>query len=176
MTKFLARERVVGSGRINEAIADQTINAADTYVTGSNVDLGALDARTSLRLRLWLTKTAAGIAQPTLKVRIGTHAAIADVAELSFQLPAQTAAADTAYVEILALFRAGGATAVLEGVCRLMHNLATTGFATSGTPVVEATSSAFDASSEALHAGLSIDPGASGVWTVKGCIAEVITT
>jgi hypothetical protein len=178
MTRVLNAARRAGSAQVIESIADQVVNATNTYIDGSSLPFSSLDARTSLRWRLWLSKTAAGVAAPVIKVVSGPLATIADTARLTFTGPAQTAAADAAYIEILALLRsAGGSTsAVLNGVFRMTHNLDATGFAVLGTPTILAESAGFDSTIRDVVAGLTIDPGAAGVWTIEGIIAEVVNT
>lgn len=164
--------------QINESIGDQTLNATDTYVTGSMlvVPPTKLAARCSIRMRGWATKTAAGTAAPAFKVRVGTAGTIADTVRATFNGPAQTAAADSAFFELLAILRNIGTSAVLSGVLRITHDLLDTGFAIRPCPVVIVVSSGFDVSVADLKLGLSIDPGANGVWTMKGIIAELMDT
>lgn len=178
MTTFLGvKGRTKGLASINESIVDQALNSVDTYVDGSSIQIdGVFQARTSIRFRLWLTKTAAGVATPTFDVRVGAAGTIADTSRLQFTGPAQTAAADTAYIEILVLLRNEGASGVLSGVLRMAHNLASTGFSVVGTPIISGVSSAFDTEPKNSHIGLSINPGASGVWTVKSIIADLVNT
>jgi hypothetical protein len=175
MTKLLDAGRRVDSHLVNEAVADQVLNAADSYLLGSRLDVAAVAARASLRWRMWLTKTAAGVAAPSFKIRLGSAGGLTDTSRLALAGPAQTAAADAAYVEIVATFRAVGEAAVIAAVMRMTHNLDSTGFAVLGTPTVVGQSAAFDSTRhQPLQAGLSVDPGAAGVWTVKGLISELI--
>jgi len=147
-------------------------------VTGTEIPLGNLSPRATLRFRIGITKTAAGTATPIVKVRVGTAGTIADTARLTFTGPAQTAAADTAFIDILVTVRsvAAGTGSVLKGIARLFHHLATTGFSTSGTPVIDAISSGFDLTADDLIASVSIDPGASGAWTVTSVLSELVNT
>lgn len=174
MTKFLQITQQIAGAALNESIADQVANAADTYLTGSHIPLRDLPIRAHLHFKGWMTKTAAGVATPNFIVRIGATGDITDTARLTLTGPAQTAAADTGEFEIDLVVRAVGATAVIEGVLCIRHNLAATGFANQGTVVVEGTSAAFDlAAITNPHVGLSVDPGAAGAWTFKCVTAEI---
>src|SRR5882672_8803482 len=66
--------------------ADIVANAADTYLTGSNIVVPQhlLQAGATLKWRLITTKTAAGVAAPTWNVRVGTLGTIADASRLLF--------------------------------------------------------------------------------------------
>jgi hypothetical protein len=182
MVKVLNAARLAGNSQVSESIADQVLNAVDTLVDGTALPFSRLDPRTQLRWRMWMNKTAAGVAAPTFRVRVGPLATIADVARLTFVGPAQTAVVDTAFVEIIAILRSGGAgaAAVLAGCLRLLHNGeaagAGVGFAVVASPVLEGVSAGFDSTVRDQVASISIDPGAAGVWTVRGVTAEVINT
>jgi hypothetical protein len=182
MARILNVARRAGTPSISESVADQVLNAVDTYVDGTTLPFSKQDARSVLKWRLWMTKTAAGVAAPSFKVRIGTLATIVDTARLTFATAAQTAAVDTAWVEILAILRTGGAAAgaVLAGCLRLLHNGeaagAGVGFANIASPVVEQVSAGFDSTVRDQVVGISIDPGAAGVWTVRGVTAEITNT
>lgn len=160
----------------NESIADQVANAADTYLVGSALAVPShgLQARARFRWRAWMSKTAAGVATPTWTVRIGTLGTVADAARLVFVGPAQTAVIDAGFVEIECLLRNVGAAAVLTGVLYMSHNLQITGLALVPTPTVLVTSAAFDSTVANLIAGVSINPGAAGVWTHTGIVSELV--
>lgn len=168
--------RRAGSALVSESVADQVLNAAEGAIEGSVLPFANIEARTRLKFKLWLTKTAAGVAAPSFKLRVGAKGDATDTARLTFVGPAQTAAVDAAVVEIDIIARAVGAATVLHGVMSMRHNLDATGFAVVGTPVVPATSAPFDATAHDLLASLSIDPGAAGVWTVSGITAEYLST
>ena len=156
--------------------ADEVANAADTYLAGSKlvVPPHLLQAGAIMKWRFAMTKTAAGIAAPTWIVRVGTLGTTGDAARLTFTGPAQTAAVDTGFVEILAILRNTGAAGVLAGFLALEHNLATTGFANAESPVLQATSAGFDTTVAGLKIGVSVNPGASGVWTHQVVSAELL--
>lgn len=145
--------------------------AADTYVTGSNWPIvnTRVQAGTFFNWVVSMSKTAAGTAAPTFNIRYGTAGAVGDTSRVLFTGPAQTAAADTAWLEIFAIFRATGASAVLQGELRLHHNLAVTGFASvnpAGVVFLSTTSGTFDSTVAASIIGLSMNGGASAAWTV----------
>lgn len=154
---------------------DVVANAADTYLAGSSliVPQHLLQAGATFKWRFAATKTAAGVATPIWSVRVGTTGTIADAARLVFTGPAQTAAVDAGYIEITAVLRNTGASGVLAGVLSLSHNLSTTGFSTVQCPTLQVTSAGFDTTTAGLIVGVSVNPGASGVWTHQLCIAEM---
>lgn len=161
----------------NEAIADQVANAADTYLVGSALrgTGNRLAARMRFRWRGWFTKTAAGVATPTFIVRVGTLGTVADAAQLTFTGPAQTAVVDTGFFTIDAILRDVDATAILDGICVLHHDLLDTGVAVRPSPVMHALATpGFDATVRDKYLGVSVNPGAAGVWTFQGVTAEVI--
>ena len=182
MTKILSAARRAGNPSVSESIADQVLNSVDTYIDGSVLPFSRQDARTAIRWRGWITKTAAGVAVPAFKIRKGTAGAIADAALVTLSTVAQTAVADVGFFEILAILRAAGSgtSAVLAAVLRLQHNGeaagAGVGFANIASPIVEAVSAGFDSTVRDQVLGLSIDPGAAGVWTVRGLTAEITNT
>ncbi len=71
--------------------------------------------------------------------------------------------------------RSVGALGVLQGSAWIQHNLAATGFANTitGFNVVQATSAGFDNTAlGGLYVGLSVNGGASAVWTIEQVISE----
>jgi len=150
--------------------------ATDQYVAGSALAIGARQkAGTVLRWRLSYTKTAAGVATPLWKVLFGTNGSAADTARLTYTGVAQTAAADTGFVEIEVIVRSISATGTVAGVCIAHHHNTTTGLADKAqAQIFTATSAAFDNTAAGLYAGLTINPGAAGVWSVVSCSAEAI--
>jgi hypothetical protein len=153
----------------NANTADVPANAADTYLTGSAllVPTAGLKVGTVVRWRMVATKTAAGVVAPAFSVRVGAAGTTGDAQRLLFTGPAQTAAADTAIILIEAILRNIGAAGVLAGGLALTHNLAATGFANQGAVVLQTTSAGFDTTPANLILGVSVDPGAAGVWTFQ---------
>lgn len=156
--------------------ADVVANAADTYLTGSGITVPtgqALQVGTTFRWTFGMTKTAAGTAAPVWIVRVGTAGTTADTARVTFTSPSlQTAAIDTGMVDIVCILRNVGGAGVLQGILTLHHALATTGFASLGSVVVQAGSVGFDTTVAGTIVGVSVNPGASGVWTHQVVMAE----
>jgi hypothetical protein len=153
----------------NGNTADVAANAADTYLTGSNLIIaGKIQAATVIRWRFSYTKTAAGVATPIFTVRVGTAGSVADTARLTFTFAAQTAATDTGYSELDLIFRAIGATGSVQAVMTLEHKSTTSGFAAAAQiQILQALSAAFDLTVANLIIGVSCNPGTSGVWTFQ---------
>lgn len=162
---------------MNWNTSDVTANAADTYVTGSSLAIPtglSLQVGARFKWRIYATKTAAGTAAPVWNIRVGTAGTTADTARVVFtQVAAQTAAADAAFIEISAILRNVGASGVLAAGLCMNHVLATTGFSTLGSNVQQVTSSGFDTTVAGTIVGLSVNPGASGVWTLQVVGAEL---
>jgi len=145
-------------------------HSADTYYQGIQLPQFGLQAGMNLEWIFTATKGAAGTATPIYQLRIGPNQTVADTSRLSITGPAQTAAADTAYIRCLYTVRVAGAACVIRGLVYLQHNLAATGFANTpaGFSLVGGTSAAFDASAvQGQYVGLSVNPGASGAWVVE---------
>lgn len=154
----------------NANTANVTANAADTYLTGSNVNLaGRIRQGTLLRWVINTTKTAAGLAAPVFNVRFGTAATTADTAVCAQTGTVQTAVADTAWIEINVNMRAvgSGTTAVAQCGLAFNHILATTGFQNRQFGVIQTTSAGFNSTTSPLQVGISINPGSAGVWTIQ---------
>lgn len=140
--------------------------AADTYMTGSNINVGTVGSWVAgMVYTAWfdMTKTAAGTAAPVLIVRMGTAGTTSDSAILTLTGQAQTAAADTGIYKIVVVFRSvgSGTSAVIAGGFHLEHNLATTGL-TSGAQVSTnvGASSGFNSTTSNII-GVSFNGGAS---------------
>lgn len=149
--------------------------AADTYVVGSAVTIPAsLHAQvgTQYRVRISLSKTAAGIATPIATLRIGTNGSTADAAVITFTGAAQTAVADVGVLEFFATFRAVGASAVVQATHNLKHHKAN-GAGLAGTEIIEVTSGTFDSTTASLVIGVSLNFGTSAAITVTLVQAEL---
>jgi hypothetical protein len=159
----------------NSIVTTQVTGAVDVYITNSNIVIpnNRLQAKTKLRWELSITKAAAGTGTPTFNVRIGTAGAIADSSRCLFTWPAaNTAVADEMKVEIMCTFRTvgSGTTAVLEGQMLAQHELTTTGFGGTGLGaniIVNTTGAGFDSTVSSLIAGLSVNPGTAGAWSIR---------
>jgi hypothetical protein len=166
----------------NAAIAAQTVNAADTYLTNSDVIIPSwgLQAKGTFLFRVSASKTGAGTAAPIYNIRIGANRTTADTARLTLTGPLQTAIADIGTLVIMLTIRTIGASGVIQGTAWWEHrgtaaNTTTsgTGFANDSTGHVEGTSAGFDMTALAgSYIGLSVNSGTSGVWTVTQVITE----
>lgn len=181
VSKVLSSKNDAGAARAiagirNANTADVVANAADTYLAGSALAIPGhlLQAGAIFRWKLVMTKSGAGIAPPTWIIRVGTGGAVTDTARVTFTGPAQTGVIDTGWVDIVAVLRNTGAAGVLAAGLMLGHNLATTGFANIANPTLQVTSAGFDTTLASLIVGLSVNPGASGVWTHQVVEAELV--
>lgn len=164
----------------NQSSADQATSAGtDTYLAGSNFAFpaGRIAVGTKFHWRVIATKTAAGTAAWSVMVRFGTAGTTSDTARctLAQVTNVQTAAVDTGTWEVRSVVRGpiGGSCIVASGL-EFQHHLATTGFSTvSGSDVYQHTSAAFDCTT-VTNVGLSINPGASGVFTFQVVHGEAV--
>lgn len=163
----------------NQNTVDVVANAADTYLTGSELKIPAnrpMAIGTRFHWRLAATKTAAGVAGWVVNLRFGTLGTTGDTARLVFTqtTDVQTAAVDTGTWEIRAIVRGPiSASCIVAGAMEFQHHLAVTGFSTvSGADAYQVTSSAFDITTAGMIVGLSCNPGAAGVFTFQVISAE----
>jgi hypothetical protein len=165
----------------NSAVATQVTGAVDVYITNSNVVIpnNRLQAKTKLRWELAITKGAAGTGTPTFNIRVGTAGAIGDTSRCAFTWPAaNTAAIDEMHVTITGTFRTvgSGTTAVIEGEVFASHEGTTTGFGGTGLGaniIINTTGGGFDSTVSNLFAGLSVNPGTAGAWSIRQCHAVI---
>jgi hypothetical protein len=168
----------------NASVANQSPGTSDAYLTNSNVLIPSFGfkAKSCFRWRFSASKTAAGLAQPAIQLRIGAAASTADTSRLTLTMRPQTAVLDVGTLNVMVTCRNAGAAAVLQGTAWWDHrgtitsSTGGTGFADDGTGHVEATSAAFDAQGSTiggLNVGLSINCGASAAWTVTQGRIEV---
>jgi|SRR6266850_3939749 len=169
------------TGRItNQNLVDVVANAADTYLTGSGLTIPTgmlLQVGAIFKWKFYMSKTAAGVAAPIWVVRVGINGTTADAAILTFtQVALQTANADTGEVEIVAILRNVGAAGILAGGLTMLHVLAATGFSTLTENVMQVTSAGFSTTVANTIIGVSVNPGAAGVWTHQVITAELSGT
>lgn len=151
----------------NKSTGNQTGFASDTYLSGSSISIPVgrlIAAGFKYRLRFDMVKTAAGTAQFTITIRVGTAGSTSDTSRLSFAFAAGTAAVDTGVFVVEVLIRNAGASAVGVGYCSCQHHLAATGLIStgaSGSGILIVTSSSFDATVESLIIGASVNGGSS---------------
>lgn len=142
--------------------------ATDTYLAGSSATIptaGDWSVGQSYACVFDMTKTAAGTAQFTITVRMGTAGTVADAAIVTFAFGAGTAAADTGRFVVELTFQAvgSGTSAVLVGMATCSHHLAATGLVStgaSGTGIILASSAGFNSTTQTVL-GLSVNGGAS---------------
>lgn len=151
--------------------------AADTYLAGSRIAVpvaSIVGGQTSFRWAFGISKTAAGVAAPTVIIRYGTAGAIGDTARVTFTFAAQTAVIDRGWMDVIASFRTvgSGTSAILDAEAALWHQLATTGLntTTQGGQELAVSSSGFDSTPVGSFIGLSVNGGASAAWTITSVL------
>lgn len=155
----------------------QTVSSnSDVYLAGSAVTVpaGKIQAGTRYRCRFNVVKTAAGTQAPVITLRVGTAGTTADTTRATLTFALQTAAADEGMFEVICVFRAAGATAVIQALGNLWHRLVTTGLNVTGvfTSVLN-TSASFDVTA-ATKIGLALNVSTQSSWAVSLVDAEVI--
>lgn len=151
--------------------------ATDTYLTGSNVAIpaGRIKPGTIYRLKMYMSKTGAGLATPIVQIRMGTAGTIADTSRCTITFAAQTAVIDEGFIEIYATFRSygSGTATIIQGSGLLNHRLAATGLSTSNASSITATGAGFDGTTANTYIGCSLNAGTSAAWTVTMVQAEI---
>jgi collagen triple helix repeat protein len=165
----------VGAGIYTFSSTGDVASAADTYLAGSKLAFtGKVKVGTIIRWRFCMTKTAAGVATPVYSIRVGINGSVADTAQCTITGLAQTAATDTGWHQLELVVTAIGATGTMTVTARLAHANATTGLANAAQDqILQNTSAAFDMTVPAMFIGVSMNPGASGVWTFQSVAAEM---
>lgn len=163
----------------NQNTADVTANAADTYLTGSAIQIPnnrPIVVGTRLIWRLAASKTAAGVAAWVFNIRFGVNGTTADTARVVFTSTlAQTAAVDVGTWVIKAIVRGPiGVSAIVAGSCDFRHHLTATGFSTQNADAYQTTSTGFDITTAGMIVGLSCNPGAAGVFAFQMVSADVV--
>lgn len=150
--------------------------ATDTYLAGSFI-LGAsrIKAGSMYRVRIHVSKTAAGVAAPVFTVRHGAAGTTADASRGTLTFAAQTAVAESGVFEVLLTFRTGGAATSYWAAGQVLHVLANTGLTTSNNGNTNGFSAAnFDTTAATFGIGISVNAGASSAWTTNLVQAELI--
>jgi hypothetical protein len=150
--------------------------AADTYLAGSGltVPAGKIKAGTIYRCKFNVAKTNAGTQTPIITVRVGTAGTIADTARATLTFLAQTAVVDDGIFEVDCVFRAAGASAIIQALGELRHRLTTTGLSNGGANTTALnTGSSFDVTT-ATKIGISVNGGTSAAWTITLVSAELL--
>jgi hypothetical protein len=169
-------DRLAQDEVLAQAAPAQAIGAADTYVTSSAiaVPVATLRAGTIFRWRIFVSKTAAGVAAPIFIVRFGTAGAIGDTARVTITGQAQTAVVDQGCFDIDAIVTTIGATGNVLGCIVLNHRLGITGLAIGGWGETPVASANFDLTVANTKAGISVNPGLAAAWTVNRIITEIM--
>jgi hypothetical protein len=152
---------------INSSTADDSSFAAtDRYVAGSACTVAAGDFKAGGQYRcIFDMVKSAGTGAIVITVRVGTTGTTSDTtATIPFTFGAGTSVADTGMFEVLVNFRSvgSGTSAVIAGVCRGTHNLATTGLFNNAAAwtIIGTTSAGFN-SSTATKIGVSFNGSTS---------------
>jgi len=157
---------------LKSAFSTSTVSGgygSDTYLAGSGILIptGGFVAGAQYRCVFDMVKTAAGTAQFTITLRIGTGGGVVgDTSIMSFAFGAGTAAIDSGVFTVYCHFRTvgSGTSAVIAGVAGCSHALAATGLTNTGASgygQIAAVSSGFDSTIAATTIGLSVNGGAS---------------
>jgi len=175
--KAAAQVATLASGAAT--VSQIAAHSADTYYLGMPLSAGGLtrlQAGSFFRWSFGATKGAAGTVAPTFNIRVGTAGTTADTSRCLMTGTAQTAAADTAMMEVIGTFRVVGASAIIQGRLIMDHYLAITGFSTvvNHHQMVETTGGTFDSTVASLIIGLSVNPGTSGAWVVNQVVLDAV--
>jgi hypothetical protein len=155
---------------VNQSVAQQTGFSSDTYLVGASIPVqsGTIKVGTRYRLIFNVTKTAAGVATPIIKIRTGATGSTSDTARLTLTFPAQTAAVDEGRMVVELTMRSiGNGTSTFYGIATLTHELAATGLSVGNAPTRKGLSSLFNAGLADMIIGVSVDAGASAAWTIE---------
>lgn len=161
----------------NYSTTNQTPTAAvDVIVAGSAITIPATKFRIGsfLKWAVTMSKTGAGTVASTFTLRIGTTGTTSDTAVCTFSTGTGTAVIDNGTFYINALCRGPlTSSAIFQAVMTLIHNLATTGWSTTGV-CVSSTSAAFDITQANLIASLSFNGGTALVATITQVETETL--
>lgn len=165
--------------QLNGSVSSQGLGTTDAIVVGSVVPIptGKLQPGTIYRVKLAVTKTAAGVATPIINVRVGTAGTTADASRATLTFAAQTAVADDGEFEVICVFRTvSNLNTILQALGKLTHRLVTTGLNVTATNtwIRQTTPAGFDGTAANLKISLSINPGASSSWTIDVVTAELL--
>jgi hypothetical protein len=115
---------------INSSVSSQSPSTSDVYLAGSNivVTAGDFQAKGQYKCVFDMTKSA-GTGAIVITLRVGTLGTTGDAAIQTYTFGAGTSVADTGIFEVIATWRTvgSGTSAVMQGICRGTHLLATTG-------------------------------------------------
>lgn len=169
-----------GLPKYNQSVTSTAAGfAADTYLVGSSIAIVAPATTLKIGSRYHMifnvSKTAAGVATPTLTIRYGTLGTTGDASKCALTFTAQTGVTDTGTFEVWSTFRTIGAgtAAVLQCVGQRRHGASITGFGTLVSETKAVTSAGFDSTVANSIIGTSVNGGASAAWTVTLVQAEL---
>ena len=154
-------------------LADQTtVAGTDTYVTGSGIQIPSFGVHAGMQFvwNIGVTKTAAGVAASVVTLRTGATKTVTDTSRLALTATTvQTAAIATGILIVVATVRSVGAAGTLNAAYSVAGPAALGGGHA-------ATSAGFDtttALAAGQYIGLSISPGAAGIWTFSNVNARL---
>lgn len=154
-----------GAGNTGDITASATVTSLGSLFLGTRVVAGS-----GLFFRGRMSKTAAGTAAATFTLLTGPNGTTADTARVTHTMAVQTAVVDDGLVEISAVLRALGASAVIESTLNFTHTGASvgldSGIAANLSKRLQATSSTFTLGN-ADYLTVCCTPGTSGVWTFQ---------
>lgn len=164
--------RRVGNVWIKSNTADEGPTAgANFYLAASSVPVSQLVAGSLVRWRVSCTKTAACTGTPAFQVVLGTTASTSDAVIATSTGLAQTAAIDTAWIDIEMIIRGVTSSSAAAWTMRIAHKLATTGFANAAQDqIFNGTTSNQNWTTAGQFLGLMFNPTATtanGVWTFQ---------
>jgi hypothetical protein len=161
-------DNYVGDPR-NFSTASQSVSANTiTYLTGSGIVIpgAAMVAGQMYRWYIGVAKTAAGTAAPSWQVKVGTNQSTADTTVQTLAGTAQVATASGTCIIVTVHVLTVSAT----GTIATAINTGTASFGIGGA----ATSSAFaNNANGGSRIGLTVNTGASAVWTVHYVMGEM---
>jgi len=144
---------------------------ANFYLASSAVPVNRLLAGAIVRWRVTATKTAACTGTPVFQITLGTTQTTADPVIATATGVAQTAAIDTAWIDIEMIVRCVGAASAAAWAMRIAHKNATTGFMNQvQDQIFNGTTANQNWTTAGLYLGLMFNPTATtanGVWTFQ---------
>lgn len=161
----------------NGSTSAQSSISGDTYLAGSNIAIpqGKVKAGTKYTCKFNVVKTGAGTGAPVISVRVGTAASTADTARATLTFAAQTGVIDEGEFVVECVFRAAGASAVIQAMGSLWHRLVTTGLNVTATYTsVLNTGGSFDVTGASQKIGLSVNAPNPSSWTISLVSAELV--
>lgn len=160
--------------------SQQSVGPSTTsYLTGSSfaasgIEAGIVRVTGKIRWTIVVAKTAAGTANVTMDLRVGTAGSAADASVQTYTITGASGVVDTAVIIIEAIVRDNDATGSLTSSFLLNHNLAITGFHDKATLIGRATTGSIDLTVANLVFGISVTTPASTTWNFEHVSVEAI--